>query len=521
MRTPCAFNHTRQTVLASELALADRFFTRLCGLLATPAAKFGCGHGLWIIPSHGVHTFGMRYPIDALYLDRNLCVVHVQRAMPPWRLGAVRSSAAGVLELPAGTLERTGTGLGDQITFRPRPPATSEPPRRRRDSGQTMVVFVLFLAVLLGVAALSADVGVVRVEQTSLQTVADAAALAGAAEIPYGDVTTAAQAAAALNQFSDGAGGNTLTVNNPPAAGPHAGDSQYVEVIATHTLNTYFAGLFGVGSLAPAARAVAHLGNGTGCLYALSPSASGAFRINGTVAMDLQCALYIDSTSADAIEVNGNGTLSATSIGVAGGDMVNGPVTVSPSITKGIVPLADPLASLPVPSLLGPCTQPTVIAGSKSVTINPGVYCSPLVINGSPDVAFNPGTYVLDSGLVINGSPTLTGGGVTLYDAAGSVTLNGSANSTLSAPTTGPYAGILIFQSRTDALPLTVNGHQSVFNGTVYAPAAPIVVNGGWSGSAYGILVGSTISINGSATFNADFNSLPGGSPIKAPALVD
>lgn len=115
----CACNLTRGTLLCRELWVADTFFTRLRGLLSTPAETFAGGCGLWITPSQGVHMLGMRYPIDALYLDRAFRVIHLECKLRPWRLGAIRRAARGVLELPAGTLQRTGTREGDQIAFQP------------------------------------------------------------------------------------------------------------------------------------------------------------------------------------------------------------------------------------------------------------------------------------------------------------------------------------------------------------------------------------------------------------------
>ena len=111
-----AQNTTRQVPLASDVSIAGTHWSRLIGLLATPASEFeGCG--LWIMPCHGVHTFGMRYPIDAIYLDDNLRVIHLERFLRPWRLGAIRRRATTVLELPAGTIERTSTAIGDQVAI--------------------------------------------------------------------------------------------------------------------------------------------------------------------------------------------------------------------------------------------------------------------------------------------------------------------------------------------------------------------------------------------------------------------
>jgi len=110
-----ALNCTRRVFLATELGIANGFFTRLRGLLTTSGQEFGFGRGLWITPSQGVHALGMRYPIDALYLDGEMRVIHIEDGLRPWRLGAVRRRAASVLELPAGAVRKTRTAVGDTL----------------------------------------------------------------------------------------------------------------------------------------------------------------------------------------------------------------------------------------------------------------------------------------------------------------------------------------------------------------------------------------------------------------------
>ena len=110
-----AFNRTRETYLATELNIASTHWSRFRGLMATDRNQFRTGQGLWIIPCHGVHSWGMRFPIDVLYLDRDKVVVHVQEDLKPWRFAPVRSKAASVLELPEKTLRATGTSVGDKI----------------------------------------------------------------------------------------------------------------------------------------------------------------------------------------------------------------------------------------------------------------------------------------------------------------------------------------------------------------------------------------------------------------------
>jgi len=78
-------------------------------------STFGDGNGLWIVPSHGVHTFAMRFPIDVVYLNSDKIVVYVKQNLQPWRVAAVRQQAASVLELPGSALGPTGTSVGDEI----------------------------------------------------------------------------------------------------------------------------------------------------------------------------------------------------------------------------------------------------------------------------------------------------------------------------------------------------------------------------------------------------------------------
>jgi uncharacterized protein len=115
-----AYNQTRQAYLATSLAVADTHWTRLRGLLGVSAGDFGNGQGLWIVPCHGVHTLGMGFAIDVVYLDHKMKVIHIQNDLQPWRFAAVRTQAASVLELPCHTANESGTVVGDniQITIR-------------------------------------------------------------------------------------------------------------------------------------------------------------------------------------------------------------------------------------------------------------------------------------------------------------------------------------------------------------------------------------------------------------------
>ena len=125
--TGYAFNRTRTTYLATELMIARTHWTRFRGLMATDAARFRPGQGLWISPSRGVHTFAMRFPIDVVYLDEERLVIHMEEELKPWRMAAIRIRATSVLELPIGMIRDSKTTLGDQVDiFLERPLDTTE-----------------------------------------------------------------------------------------------------------------------------------------------------------------------------------------------------------------------------------------------------------------------------------------------------------------------------------------------------------------------------------------------------------
>lgn len=121
------FNRTRRQYLATRLSVADTHWSRFCGLMGKASSDFGQEQGLWIVPCRGVHTFWMRFPIDVIYLTRDHTVLHLEPALPPWRLAPVRLGAASVLELPENTVRTTGTTIGDQLEIDTQAPGVVAP----------------------------------------------------------------------------------------------------------------------------------------------------------------------------------------------------------------------------------------------------------------------------------------------------------------------------------------------------------------------------------------------------------
>lgn len=112
-------NKTRGVILSSRAEVARSFCKRAKGLLGRSFKEFSQGNALWIVPCDGVHTFGMRFPIDVAYLDAEGRILRIYHQLAPFRIAALSLKAKSVLELPPGTLDQTNTDVGDRLEFSP------------------------------------------------------------------------------------------------------------------------------------------------------------------------------------------------------------------------------------------------------------------------------------------------------------------------------------------------------------------------------------------------------------------
>jgi hypothetical protein len=108
-------NETRGRLLADRAERATGFLDRFKGLMGRRSLAFG--EGMHIEPCNSIHTFFMRIPIDVVFLDPGGVIVKQFSALPPWRATTVYFQARSVLELPAGTLQASGTQEGDRLLF--------------------------------------------------------------------------------------------------------------------------------------------------------------------------------------------------------------------------------------------------------------------------------------------------------------------------------------------------------------------------------------------------------------------
>ena len=244
--------------------------------------------------------------------------------------------------------------------------------------------------------------------------------------------------------------------------------------------------------------------------YILSPHASGAVTASGNASVVLPGGLFVDSDSASAIAASGNSQVNVgNAVLVAGGVSKSGNAQITKTGTPPFT--SDPLAALGLPSPGGLTNfGAVVVSGNSSRTLVPGIYTS-IQVSGNASATLSSGWYILEGGgLSVSGNANLTGNGVFLFNAGslyngttdggsfGSISLGGNGIISLSPLSSGPYAGVDLFQSRSNARALALGGNGAGgVAGIIYAPDAAV----GLSGNAQltGSLVASTLSVTGNA----------------------
>jgi uncharacterized membrane protein (UPF0127 family) len=111
--TYCIFNKTKESFLALTVTGAGTSLIRVKGLLGK--IRISQGEGLWVNPCRGIHTLGVLFPIDVVYLDAENRVIHLVEHLRPFRFGPLRLDCASVLGLPPHMIYESQTEVGDEL----------------------------------------------------------------------------------------------------------------------------------------------------------------------------------------------------------------------------------------------------------------------------------------------------------------------------------------------------------------------------------------------------------------------
>ena len=183
-----------------------------------------------------------------------------------------------------------------------------------------------------------------------MQTVADAAAIAGANALNSGLVCDAgscpaAQDVASLNGYTNGANGVTVTAR-PPATNPNPTDGTYIEVDVSQPVPTYFLRAIGYNTVNVGAKAVAGYAPTTNCIYVSDPNNdSKTLTVSGGSDINANCGVLDESTNSDGMDVSGgSSSVSATTVGVVASSYTG--TRVEPALPAGEVPPIVPRPKL-------------------------------------------------------------------------------------------------------------------------------------------------------------------------------
>jgi hypothetical protein len=381
-----------------------------------------------------------------------------------------------------------------------------------------MLVFVaVSMVVLIGFLALTLDVGAGNRQRRIAQTAADAAALAGAAEI-WRNITDpsvikpAAQAEALRNGFNDADPDVQVQVfyEPGPVTGPHAGDGAYVEVVIDKTVPTIFAGIFNFASLGVRTRAVAGVGSyALNCIYSLDPSGPKAVEVKNGGELTTNCGVSINSTNPNALDVNNSGQLNTQGGGIAIAGGWTGNKTPTPTPSGGAPLFENPLKDLSMPSV-GSCDHTSKVIVAGTMTLSPGVYCGGIEVTTGERANLQPGLYIINGGgIKVGNSGQFYGDEITLINtfddthAYGAFDFGTGCKAKLTAPTSGDWKGILMFQDP-DAPSNVVNtfacasDESPELTGTIYFPTQTFFFDGSnTSTEVAGTVIAKNVIVSG------------------------
>jgi len=415
----------------------------------------------------------------------------------------------------------------------------------KEESGQSVVLVALFMGMFLfGFLAFAIDGGYLFHERRMAQAAADAAAIAAAEEVSYGNsgnAQAAANAAATLNGLNTSAATNPATVtlttlgsgNYSYTGSSSAAPTSWVQATVSQPVPTFFLGTFNssMKSLSVSASAVASGGQSSPTCVCLEGSTGQDLNMsNNSKITANSCGVTVDSSSGNAVGIVGSASLSALTLGTVSSTWDNssninnnGSISSSTKVVQGISTSCAP-AMPPAPTYSTCVADPGGSYGT--FTFGPsssgGTICyQNLTVgaNGSTDT-LNPGIYVVTGSLHFesgaNGHSNLGGNGVFFYlPGTASLTVDNGAVINLvsggstesggaTAPSLGAYNGILVYQATGNTSTLNVQGGSSAYlNGALYAPSAPINLANGTSTSFTADIVAQTLTMAGGGTLTS------------------
>lgn len=400
---------------------------------------------------------------------------------------------------------------------------------RRNTGGGVAAVVAILSPVFIGAMGLGSETSYWYLTQRKVQNAADVSVHAATLRKFRGDDAANVRSMAeyvAANSDLDMAE-SVMTINDPPASGALAGDTTAVEVIIVRTVPRMFSAIYDDTPVDITGRAVAAFdGGGPGCIIALSDTTQEAINIGGSADINLDGCDMVSNAAGISFDMDGGGgSVNARCIQTVGtAQTTNSLTTECARLREFSPPAPDPYGSVAEPVPNGACSSSNVGQNNQTTNVSPNSlhssgmmsrrYCNGLTLRGT--VNFDPGIYFIEGGAFqVNANSQINGTGVIFFLADGvEITFNGTADFDISAPTTGPYAGILIFGSRS-ATTMThrINGDAGVtMDGAIYTPESHLEFIGNTATSAVSCtqIIGDTVGFSGNGSIAIECSNTAG-----------
>jgi Flp pilus assembly protein TadG len=383
----------------------------------------------------------------------------------------------------------------------------------KSEKGNVLILMGLSMPLFVGLAGLATDTVQWTLMKQQLQRSADSAALNGAYAKAQSD-NVSSNANLDLAKTLDGFDDVGIIVENAPTSGSFAGNTRAVKVVLSYSQALPFSSMFLSSPPVITVEATAAvLNNGDYCLISLEDSNTTGVTFSGNSTVDLGCGVATNASGSSAVTADGSADVTASPIAAVGNVPTSSNYADGTVLVPYSIPQRDPFSSLgdPTSNIPSPCNGQVTINSNQNRTISPGCYAG---INVRGALTMQPGTYYINGGnFVTNSQSSVTAAGVTIIltgtgSSIGQVSMNGGADIEMSAPTSGPYKGILFYKDR-DA-PSTYNdtfngGASGSFLGAIYMPSQTVTLNGNSSFTTDCLqIVSRKIVLTGNTTITND-----------------
>lgn len=385
-------------------------------------------------------------------------------------------------------------------------------------SGSIALQAALAIPVLMVATGATLDYTNLVSQKASLQAIADTAAVSSARELRTGNGNQTTIQSVASNVVQAALAGTPNAAATTTSAQVLEKNSG-VKINLSQTVPSLVGKLMATGSTKITATSTARISGGPAvCILTLNNNSAKALEAQQTALLTgTNCGLYSNSTADNGIIAKGQAKITAKLICSAGG-VAGNTKGLSPAPTTDCPPLKDPLASRPPPTV-GGCNYTNFVVSGGTQTLNSGVYCGGLHITAGAKAIANPGVFIIKDGpLKVDGDSSLvannvgfflTGTDARLEFAAGANTIS------LSAPITGPLAGLLVFEdpkNKAGVHHLIESDDARKLLGTIYLPKGVLSIGSNAKvadQSAYTVVVADSIILTGGPhmVLNTDYGS--------------